>query len=477
MNALEEDLSKEISEYTEEYQLYCKNNNIKIRNELVSFLTNQTISGTIPEELALKGNSEELRNCRIDNNQILGILYPLKYTSFITVIDLRFNVITDEGAETIARFLLDNKSVKSLILKSNDIGSRGAACISKALHINEHLSHLDISCNPIGQEGGLAIASMLQINTSLKKLEVYSCSLNSVAVIALATVLRNNTTLTYIDFSDNFQNTHNLTQSVQNALMLHIANMIKYNSYLYDLRMQKMCITDWAMVDFLEKTIKINTELRVLDLSSNKLTRDGCVALCSALHYHQSLKSLRLSHCTVQDEGADAVKELLLANEVIEGVFLDYNKITRIGIKSIADALKVNKNLKIILLWGNIWDTEACNIFSNLVGGPVESFKCEPDADRTLPKHYNKSGPIRKNPNNREVTNIDGEFHYLTNNYYTPCQLADKIYQKSRIHPNNTDVVFYEVEGVLNVARNIIDLEKEPDEFIDFYSNTEKPTL
>jgi len=45
MNALEEDLSKEISEYTEEYQLYCKNNNIKIRNELVSFLTNQTISG------------------------------------------------------------------------------------------------------------------------------------------------------------------------------------------------------------------------------------------------------------------------------------------------------------------------------------------------------------------------------------------------------------------------------------------------
>ena len=106
-----------------------------------------------------------------------------------------------------------------------------------------------------------------KINTSLKKLEVYSCSLNSVAVIALATVLRNNTTLTYIDFSDNFQNTHNLTQSVQNALMLHIANMIKYNSYLYDLRMQKMCITDWAMVDFLEKTIKINTELRVLDLS------------------------------------------------------------------------------------------------------------------------------------------------------------------------------------------------------------------
>jgi len=91
--------------------------------------------------------------------------------------------------------------------------------------------------------------------------------MNSVAIIALATVLRNNITLNYIDFSDNFQNTHNLTQSVQNAMTLHISNMIKYNSNVYDLRMRKMCITDWAMVDFLEKTIKINMVLRVLDLS------------------------------------------------------------------------------------------------------------------------------------------------------------------------------------------------------------------
>jgi len=323
----------------------------------------------------------------------------------------------------------------------------------------------------------MAIASMLQINTTLDKLEIYSCSMNSVAVIALATVLRNNTTLHYIDFSDNFQNTNNLTQSVQNAIMLHISDMIKYNCNVSDLRMKKMCITDWAMVDFLEKTIKLNTVLRVLDLSSNKLTRDGCVALCSALHYHHSLKSLRLSHCTIQDEGANAVKELLLINEIIEGVFLDYNKITRIGIKSIADALKINKNLKIILLWGNIWDTEACNIFVNLIGGPVVSLKCEPNADRTLPKHYDKSGPIRKYANYPEVHNIDGESHYLSHNYYIPCQLADKVYPKSRIHPNNTDIVFYEVEGVLNVARNNIDLEKEPDVFIDLITNTEKPSI
>ncbi|ORX55293.1 RNI-like protein, partial [Piromyces finnis] len=191
----------------------------------------------------------------------------------------------------------------------------------------------------------------------------------------------------------------------------------------------------------------------------NKLTRDGCVALCAALQKHNSLKSLRLSHCTVQDEGADAVKELLLVNNVIESIYLDYNKITRIGIKCIADALKINKTLKVLLLWGNIWDTEACNIFVHLLGGPVISLKCEPNADRTIPKHYDKSGPIRKYVNYPEVHNIDGESHYLYNNFYIPCQLADREHPLSRIHPDNTDIVFYEVEGVLNVARNNVNIE------------------
>ncbi|OUM64447.1 hypothetical protein PIROE2DRAFT_8752 [Piromyces sp. E2] len=294
------ELEKEIANYVSSYQEICKKNNIELRKELITFIANQ-------------------KNAGINDNHILCIFKPLAYTSFLRIIDLRFNTISDIGAETIARFLLDNKSVESLILKSNEIGSHGASCIAKALHINEYIKHLDISCNPIGQEGGMAFASMLQINTTLKKLEIFSCSLNSVAIIALATVLRNNISLNYIDFSDNFQNTHNLTQSVQNAMMLHISNMIKYNNNVNDLRMRKMCITDWAMVDYLEKTIKVNTILRILDLSSNKLTRDGCVALCAALQYHRSLKSLRLSHCTVQDEGADAIKELLLVNEVIEG--------------------------------------------------------------------------------------------------------------------------------------------------------------
>ncbi|ORX87801.1 RNI-like protein [Anaeromyces robustus] len=470
---MNEELNKEISNYISNYQKFCKDKNIEIRKELVSYITNQRNTGIVPSEILLKGNSNELRNKRINDNHIFGILNPLKYTSFLRILDLRYNIISDIGAETIARFLLDNRSVESLILKSNEIGPHGAACISKALHINEYLKHLDISCNPICQEGGMAVASMLQINTTLKKLEIYSCSLNSVAIIALATVLRNNSTLNYIDFSDNFQNTHNLTQSVQNAVMLHISNMIKYNNNLCDLRMKKMCITDWAMVDFLEKTIKMNTTLKILDLSSNKLTRDGCVALCSALHYHHSLKSLRLSHCTVQDEGANAIKELLLINEVIEGIFLDFNKITHVGIKYIVDALKVNKSLKIILLWGNIWDTEACNTFVNLLGGPVVSLKCEPNADRTLPKHYSKSGPVRKYTDCPEIHNIDGESHYLTHNCYIPCELADKVYPKSRIHPNNTDVVFYEVEGVLNIARNPFELEKEPDEFINIFTDTE----
>lgn len=58
------------------------------------------------------------------------------------------------------------------------------------------------------------------------------------------------------------------------------------------------------------------------------------MALCSALHYHHSLKSLRLSHCTIQDEGANAVKELLLINEIIEG-YIYFNILLIINIYNI----------------------------------------------------------------------------------------------------------------------------------------------
>lgn len=50
---------------------------------------------------------------------------------------------------------------------------------------------------------------------------------------------------------------------------------------------------------------------------SNRITRDGGVALCGALTDNVSLNHLKLSCCAIQDEGALAVATLLSVNTTI----------------------------------------------------------------------------------------------------------------------------------------------------------------
>jgi Leucine Rich repeat len=51
---------------------------------------------------------------------------------------------------------------------------------------------------------------------------------------------------------------------------------------------------------------------------SNKITRDGGVALCEALETNYSVAYLKLSCCALQDEGALAVSKLLQGSSTLK---------------------------------------------------------------------------------------------------------------------------------------------------------------
>jgi Ran GTPase-activating protein (RanGAP) involved in mRNA processing and transport len=82
--------------------------------------------------------------------------------------------------------------------------------------------------------------------------------------------------------------------------------------------MAKLGITDWATVDLLAPALKIATTVRILDLSCNKIGRDGGVAIFKALHNNTSLKSLKLGCCSILDEGAEAAGEMLSYNRDLQ---------------------------------------------------------------------------------------------------------------------------------------------------------------
>jgi Ran GTPase-activating protein (RanGAP) involved in mRNA processing and transport len=201
-----------------------------------------------------------------------------------------------------------------LILKSNSIGGKGIAALANAFHYNLQINYLDISDNEITDVGGIAMSSMLQINTGLVNLFMSGCKLPAASLIALATVLQTNNYLLQLDISNNMMSSANLSQSLVNDVMTHLSMAIKVNYGLKVLNLSKLGIADFVMINMLGPAIQHNKNLETLNLSSNRITRDGGVALANALAYHPSLNLIKLSCCALQDEGAIAFSKLMETN-------------------------------------------------------------------------------------------------------------------------------------------------------------------
>ncbi|KAJ3413931.1 C-4 sterol methyl oxidase [Chytridiales sp. JEL 0842] len=370
----------QVVDYYESYKSLCASMETSTIESLEEKLKDAINGGPIPHAFALNGNKDELRTRRLKDTHVDLILKPLtgSSTSFLRELDLSYNEITDEGAFRIAAFLKDDTQLEVLTLKSNSIQSVGGSAIGEALCTNETLCALDLSYNDIGDEGGLQIANMLQVNTSLRRLQLSTCGLRSQSLIALSTVLTVHTSLISIDISNNASNTHRLTASGENDVWFHWGRMMSLNESLREVKMAKMGISDWAVKEFLANGVKVNKSIEVLDLSSNRISRDGGVAICQALYKQPVLRSLNLSCNSIQDEGAEAVCVMLLHNKTLERIYLDHNGIKGKGLRDLAHAIARNRTLTHITLWGNLWDEPSCNkwqSFSKLVGGTTRDLK------------------------------------------------------------------------------------------------------
>lgn len=202
----------------------------------------------------------------------------------------------------------------TIILRGNNIGPAGAAAIAKAFTYNSTVTKVDMSENDLGEEGGMAWASTLQINATLCDLSFSGCSLLSNSLIALATVLQSNNNVLRMDISNNIIPNSHQSQSLLTNVAQHISNVLRYNYGVKALFLSKMGFSDWVMCDFFSKAVNENQSLVTLDLSSNRLSRDGAISLFDAIKYHPTLANLKLSCCAAQDQGAIKLAEVLKKN-------------------------------------------------------------------------------------------------------------------------------------------------------------------
>ena len=118
------------------------------------------------------------------------------------------------------------------------------------------------------------------------------------------------------------------------------------------------------MIEHLSESLKINSSLKLIDLSYNLIESKGAKFLCESLKINSSLKNVDLSCNSLRSEGLKYLSDSFLFNSTLEEINLGSNSIGAEGIKFLSESLKINSNLKRLLLFENKSGSEGIKYIS-----------------------------------------------------------------------------------------------------------------
>ena len=108
----------------------------------------------------------------------------------LTTLDCRYCHIGDHGAELIAAFLQEEKSLKTVHLYDCNIGPPGAQAIANVLKLNRTVELLNLLGNRIGPPGAEALSDALKHNVCLVWINVNSNNAPSERVDSIYNLVR-----------------------------------------------------------------------------------------------------------------------------------------------------------------------------------------------------------------------------------------------------------------------------------------------
>ena len=200
------------------------------------------------------------------------------------------------------------------------------------------------------------------MNTQLRHVDLGDCDLEIESVIAMATVLSQNQRLRSVVLNRPLFFTH------QEEGPVHMGLMLKANNNLTELHLAKFDIRDFG-VERLCDGLYGNYSLKYLNISSNRLSRDGAKTLAKLLRHNTPLEVLDIGNNRIEAQGvSDIASSLAASNTKLKALVVTSNSISGAGLVSIAASMLVNKTLTNLYIWGNdIADVRACSAFGQLM--------------------------------------------------------------------------------------------------------------
>ena len=148
------------------------------------------------EQLWLRGNELHDRGASV-------ILQSLHNLSTLLILDLSYNHLSSESADSIAVVIGNNCFLQQLWLDGNDLLSRGVVIIANALKKISNLRILSLCSNGITDDAADEISDVITTNVLLVDLLLGNNQLEMIGVSKIAVALRKVSMLRKLDLFNN----------------------------------------------------------------------------------------------------------------------------------------------------------------------------------------------------------------------------------------------------------------------------------
>ena len=251
--------------------------------------------------LNLASNQISTEGLKIIQHEVIASK-SLKYLNLgVSEGSFRVNNFSGDGGIIIARILLNNESIETLILQENLLGEDAGDKIGAALIQNKTLKKLVLSDNKIKNKGA---RSIIENGTSLISIDLSENDITPEICYDLKNLMVHSKHLREVIWNGNYVGLKGIN---------YIVEALKANSKIKSLSLRNTSIGKVG-VQSLALGLYKNEHLKILDLGSNSITFESFKDLCDSLN-NNKIKILRCKNNLLGDESAKYFAESILNKE------------------------------------------------------------------------------------------------------------------------------------------------------------------
>ena len=301
-----------------------------------------------------------------------AVIYVLPIISRVKVVDLEQSNIDEVAAFELAALLRCNSVLEQLWLGGNQLSTAGAIFVLNSLVHLSTLKALDLSFNNIGCQSADSVAVVVQCNPMLQFLCLDGNGLMDTGVVTICSALKCITKLRVLTLSNN-----GITDAAAEAISVVISSndcledlslgnnkltcegicrIVHSLTIVCRLRKLDVCNNEVTkqVPDELAVTLSNCYNLQELYLSDNKLETEGSIKIFVSLKHISKLQVLTLSNNNITDEAIDELCLVLAQHPRLQVLLLSGNKLQSAGVVRIAQVVKcANTKMRLVSLCEN----------------------------------------------------------------------------------------------------------------------------